>query len=211
MGEDSEDPAVVVRRGQQLKLGEDVRDVGLDRLRGEEERVADRLVRATLRYQRENLTLALGQVVERDPGPAPADELGDHLRIDHGPALGNPSDRVGKVVEVVDAVLQQVADTAGAVGNQPQGEGRFHVLRQDEDADGGAVLGANRLGRSETLVGVGRWHSDVDDRDVGMMIPDRREELSRVAGLCDDLEAGFHEQPGDSFPEKDGIVRENDP
>ena len=37
----------------------------------------------------------------------------------------------------------------------------------------GAVLGADRLRRPEALVGVGRRHPDVDDRDVRAMLADR--------------------------------------
>ena len=44
-------------------------------LRREEEPVADRLVRAALGHQRQDLALALGQVVERHLRAPPADEL----------------------------------------------------------------------------------------------------------------------------------------
>src|SRR6478735_2782907 len=64
--EDGEDAPVVVGRRDELELREDVRDVGFDGLRSEEESIADRLVRAALGHQPEDLVLALGQVVERD-------------------------------------------------------------------------------------------------------------------------------------------------
>src|SRR3954462_1073599 len=63
VGEDGQDTAVVVGRWQQLEFREYVGDVGFDRLRGEEEPIADRLVRASLGHQCENLTLAFGQVI----------------------------------------------------------------------------------------------------------------------------------------------------
>jgi len=94
MGQDGEDPAMIVGRRQELELREDVGDVGFDRLRSEDERITDRLVRAALGHQGKDVALALGQIVERDPGAPPADELGDDLRVDHGAAARDPPDRV---------------------------------------------------------------------------------------------------------------------
>ena len=65
MGENRENPAVIVWGEQELDLREDVRDVRLDCLRGEEQSVADGLVRATLRHEGEDLALALRQVIGR--------------------------------------------------------------------------------------------------------------------------------------------------
>lgn len=45
MSEYGQHPPMIVRRRQELELREDAGDVGLYRLRGEKERVADRLVR----------------------------------------------------------------------------------------------------------------------------------------------------------------------
>ena len=70
----------------------------------------------------------------------PADKLGDHLGVDDRAALGDPPDGVGEVVEIVDPVLEQVADPTGAVAHQAQGEGRLDILREDEDADRRAML-----------------------------------------------------------------------
>jgi DNA-binding NarL/FixJ family response regulator len=40
----------------------------------------------------------------------------------------------------------------------------------------------------DALVGLGRRHADVHDRDVGPVLPDRREQLVRVGGLGDDVD-----------------------
>src|SRR5262245_59754740 len=58
----------------------------------------------------------------------------------------------------------------------------------------------------EPLVGVGRRHADVDDRDVR---PPRRhlaQQLRRVAGLADDLDAGVGEQACEARPHEHHVV-----
>src|SRR3954468_8013019 len=109
MGEDREHAAMIVGRRYQLELREDAGDVGLDRLGGQEEALADRLVRAALGDEGEDLALPLGQVVERDAGATPADELGDHLGVDDRPASRDSTDGVGEVLEILDAVLQEIS------------------------------------------------------------------------------------------------------
>ena len=116
-----------------------------------------------------------------------------------------------EVLEVVDAILEEVADAARAVGDEPQGERRLDVLRQDEDADLRAVLGADRLRGPEALVGVGRRHPDVDDRDVGVVLADGDEERVGVADLGDDLEAGLDQQPGDPLAQEERVVGQDEP
>ena len=74
-----------------------------------------------------------------------------------------------------------------------------------------AVLGADRLGGAQTLVGVGRRHPDVDDRDVRLVLADGGEQLRGVAGLGDDLEAGLGEQAGDALAQEDRVVGQGDP
>ena len=110
----------------------------------------------------------------------------------------------------VDPVLEQVADAAGAVGDQPQRERRLDVLRQDEDADRRAVLGADRLRRPEAFVGVGRRHPDVDDRDVGTVLADGGQERLGIAGLGDDVETGLDQQPGDPLPQEERVVGQDE-
>ncbi len=142
----------------------------------EEQSIADRLVRTAFGHEGEDFAFALGQVIERDARSTPPDELGDDLGIDDRAATGDASDRVGEVLEVVDTILEQVAHPAGAVGDQAEGERRVDILGQDEHADGLAMLVADRLGGAEALVGVGRWHPDVGDRDVRVVLADRSEE-----------------------------------
>ena len=70
----------------------------------------------SLRHQREHLAFARGELCER---PAAAgEELRDHLGVEGGAAGRDPVERVDELVHPADAVLEQVADAAGAVGEQ---------------------------------------------------------------------------------------------
>ena len=133
--QDREDAAMVVGCRQQLELREDVGDVGLDRLRSEEEpsQIAwferPSAISASTSRSR-SVRSSSGTRARRRP-TSWATTSGSITE----PPRGDPPDRVGEVVEIVDPVLQQVADAAGPVGHEPQREGRLDVLRQDEDPD----------------------------------------------------------------------------
>jgi hypothetical protein len=82
---------VVVWRGEQPELEEDRVDVRLDRLRAEEQRLADRTVRPALGHQAEDLALARRQLLERVVVVASTEQLCDDVRIDDGAAVRDPS------------------------------------------------------------------------------------------------------------------------
>src|SRR5262249_58952044 len=106
---DGEDAAVVVLAVRKPELAEDRLHVALDGPRAEEEALADRTVRAAFGDQREDLPLAVGEIVEGRAAMA-ADEHLDHLRVERRPAGGHALDRVDELRDVADAVLQQIAD-----------------------------------------------------------------------------------------------------
>lgn len=58
-----------------------------------------------------------------------ADEHGDDGRVDHRAALRDPSDHVGKVVEIGDPVREQLADSDGTVAHQPHRKRGLDMLR----------------------------------------------------------------------------------
>jgi hypothetical protein len=58
------DPPVIGWRLAQPELEEDLGNMRVDRLAGQEERLGDRPVRAALGNEGQNLSLALGQLVE---------------------------------------------------------------------------------------------------------------------------------------------------
>ena len=211
VGQDGEHPPVIVGRRQQLELREDVGDVRLDRLRREEQAVADRLVRAALGHQRQHLALALAS----GRRAAPRARRRPTSWATTSGSMTEPPRAIRRIASAKSsrsshAVLEQVADAARAVGDEPHRERRLDVLRQHEDADRRSVLGADRLGRPQALVGVGRRHPDVHDGDVGSMLADGGEQLVGRAGLGDDLEPGLGEQPRDALAQEERVVGEDE-
>ena len=64
--------------------------------------------------------------------------------------------------------------------------------------------------RPHPLVGVGRRHPDVDDRDVGRVAAHLEQEVVRGARLAGDLEAGPLQQLRDALPEENRVVCDHD-
>src|SRR5512133_2094714 len=116
--QDGEDAAMVLGRRGQPELGEDAGHVLLHRPRRDEEPLADRLVRAALRHELENLALAGRKLLDRVISTAAADALGDHQRVERGPALGHAPDGLRELVDLRDPILEQVAEPLGAVRQQ---------------------------------------------------------------------------------------------
>ena len=109
-------------------------------------RCGDALVRAAFRHELEHLALARGQLVERILAPAAADQLRDERGIEGGAAVRNAPHRADELVDIGDAVLQQVADALGALREQLHRVRRLDVLRQHEHADA-RVLARGSPGR----------------------------------------------------------------
>ncbi len=85
------------------------------------------------------------------------------------------------------------------------------MLRQDEDPDGRPVLRADRLGGPETLIGVRRWHPDVDDHHVRQVFSSCAQKTIRVVDLRDDIESCVDEEARDALPDEHRIVGEDKP
>src|SRR3954451_2910186 len=181
--EHGEHAAVVFGRGGKRELGEDRAHVLLDRRFGDDQSLGDAGVGEALGHQRQHFALARGEL-------AP-----------HG---------VGELVGVRDAVLEQVADALGGLGQQVHRVGRLEVLGEDED--GGARVSRADLARgAQALVGVVGRHADVGDHDVRVIASDLEQELLGVVGLADDLEAAALEDTGEAFAHEDGVVGDHDP
>src|SRR5437763_5992569 len=88
---------------------------------------------------------------------------------------------------------------------QAQGVARLDVLREDEHADL-RMLGADRLGGRQPLVGVRRRHSDVDDRRVRPFYTDVPQKPRGVLRLADDLDAGVGQQADDALARQHQVV-----
>ena len=82
-------------------------------------------------------------------------------------------ERVDELGDVADAVLEQVADATGTVGEQLGRVAALDILAEHEDRRPGDPA-AELDRRAQPLVTLGRRHPDVDHRDV-------RAELSTAA------------------------------
>ena len=67
-------------------------------------------------------------------------------------------------------------------------------------------LRADLARRDEPLVGVGRRHPDVHDRDRGLVHRDVAQQVVGVVGLGEHLEAGLAEQPDDALAQQDRVL-----
>ena len=127
--------------------------------------------------------------------PSPAKETRDDRRVDHAFSLGDPTEGVDENGNVEYALLEQVADPLWMVLDQPQRVAWLDVVGEKQHANIG-VLGPDRLGGTEALIGVRRRHANVDDGGVGPFQPYVPHERVRVLGLGDDLDARVLEAGG---------------
>src|SRR6185503_1060097 len=208
--EDGEHAAVVGVRRRQPELAEDVRDVLLDRALGDDEAVGDGVVRAALGHQPDDLSLARRELVEHAALAAAAEQLRDRLRVHRRPALGDAADRVDELADVGDAVLEQVADTAAAVGQQLGGERPLDVLREHEDRQPGHPRARLERG-ADALVGERRREPDVDNADVRLVAHDGAQETRPVLDGGDDLEAALRQQAGEPVAQEREVLGDYDP
>src|SRR5947207_1800963 len=111
--EDCQYATMVLRGWRQTELGEDARHVFLHGALRDDERLGDCLIAAPLRHQRQYLSLAGGQILERVLGPPPPEHLRDDLWIERRAALGHSPNRVSETIAIRDPVFEQVADARG--------------------------------------------------------------------------------------------------
>ena len=81
----------------------------------DDELPGDRGIGVSLGHQCEDLAFARRQLGQRVT--ATAHELADDLRVDDRPAGGDPAQRVDELLDVADAVLEQVADVPAVPGD----------------------------------------------------------------------------------------------
>ena len=64
-------------------------------------------------------------------------------------------------------------------------------------------------GRTDSLVGVRRWHADVDDRDVRALVLDQHHQLLGIARFPDHLAPCLAEQPHDACAHEKRVVSDD--
>jgi hypothetical protein len=200
---------VVVLGDRQSELGEDAAHVFLDGALGDEEATRDAAVRAALGHQLQHLLLPCGQLGERVVAALQREQLLDERRIDDGAAACDALHGVREVGDVRHAALEQIADPIAAV-EQLHRRLDLDMRREEQDPRLGQLL-ANCCRCVEPLGRVRRWHADVHDNEVRLVLPHQRKELGGVASLPHDLVALVGQQPRDPLTQKNIVVRHHEP
>ncbi len=109
--------------------------VRLDGLRAQEERLADPVVRVPLGHERQNLALAVREVVETIWLARSPHETRNDGGIENTLAVVDPAKRVDEDGDVRYTLLEQVPAPLGMLLEQPHRVTRLEVVREHEDAD----------------------------------------------------------------------------
>ena len=167
-------------------------------------------LREPLRHQLQHLALALGEPAELVDELVAAEQVADHLGVEHGAAGRDRVERVEQHLDVGHPVLEQVAEAAGVLPGQVGDVAALQRLGEQQDAEPGVALAEleRRLG---ALVRVRRRHPDVDDRDVGCVLVDHGEQLVGVGGPGHDVDPRLGEQVGQAVAQQPGVVGDHDP
>ena len=113
--------------------------------------------------------------------------------------------RVDEVAHVGHAVLEQVADAAGAVGEQLGRVRLLDVLGQDQHREA-APAAAQLERRAHALVAERGREADVDDRDVGPVLLDGGQQRVAVGDRGHDVEAAVAQQPLEAVAQKREVL-----
>src|SRR4051812_49848414 len=130
------------------------------------EPLADALVGATLGDQLEHLALARRQGAQRPVVTVGREQLGDDVRVERRAAGRHVAQRGGEVLDVHDAVLEQVAEAHRALGEHAHRDARLDVGGEDHDRRGGGG-GADLGGGPAGPVGGGGGGAGGGGRGVG--------------------------------------------
>src|SRR5437763_4698277 len=196
----------------QMELVEDVPDVVLHGVLGDEQLVGDVLVVESLGHQPQDLELAVGEL-RRDALRVPAtwaqcgelrEQLRGHGRRDPGLPRPHRADGVGDLFD--RDLLEEVAGGARLDGLVEVGFLVGH--REHEDLHVGELL-ADLLGGLDPRA---TGHPDVHQHDVGLEAPGPLHGLGAVAGLPHHLDVGLagedHLEP---TAEQGVVVNDEDP
>ena len=127
------------------------------------------------------------------------------------PPRATRATRGDEALDLGDAVLEQVADALGAVGQQLARVALLEMGGEHEHADVRGSSARMMRRRLQALVGVVGRHADVDHRDVGAVRADLAQQVVAVAGLGDDVEAGVLEQPDHAGAQQHVVLADDDP
>src|SRR3954453_2004581 len=209
IGQHEEDAAIVVLVRRQSELREDRGDVLLHRPLADHQPLGDGLVGAPLRDELKHFALTRCHR-GKDAATAGRQESRDDLGVQSRAAAGDAPQRAVEVLDIADAVLEQVAEPRRALGEHAHRGSQVDVLREDHDADP-RMPRADLVRGAHALVGVVRRHPDVHDRDVGTMALDIPYEILRAARLRDHVDPGAAQEEFDACAGEQAVVRDHAP
>src|SRR5215471_11556719 len=204
-----DDPAVVVVGWGQAELGEDAGDVFFHDPGRDHERVGDGGVRPALSDQREHFPLAWREHGQGGGLPAGAQQMTNYFWVEHGAAVCNTRECLDEVTDVGDAVLQQVTDARWRPSEQFRRGLRLDVLGEHQHADL-RVVGVDRLGGAQSLVGMGGRHAHVDDGHIGQVRVHCLPQRYRVGHRRDNVMTPAGERLGEPVPHDRGVFCDDD-
>jgi len=182
----------------EFQLREDAPHMTLDGFFAETQRTRYRRVGTTFGHELQDVPLALGEI-GYEVALAPADdELRDDLGVDGRAATAHTAHRLGELVHIRNAVLEQIADPASPVLEQAQRMSGLDVLGEEQDRDLGVPFSDQR-GGLEPFGRVRRRHADVRDSNVRPLLLDEREQLWAIAGATHNLMSRSVEEPSKAF------------
>src|SRR5262249_57761100 len=119
------------------------------------------------RNQSEHFALSWRELVERARLSCAIEELCCKSWVDDGLACGDTFERGDELLDVEDALLEEIARATAAAFEQLQRVVGLDVLGEHEDGDVGEAP-ADLFGYCEPLGAPGRRHADVDHGDIGV-------------------------------------------
>ena len=133
---------------------------------------------------------------------------GDDVRVQRRSAIRDAPHGIDEQVGVRHLLLEQVAGALGAGGDEIEGVLVVQELGEHEHADL-RMGGADRERRLQPVIGVGRWHLDVGEHQVGEVFVGHPHEFGRIVDGRDHVDAGGLEHPHDAFA-REGVVFADD-
>ena len=152
------------------------------------------------------MSCAIGEFPDGTPG---CDQHLDDARVDHRTASRHLANGADQLVDVGHALFQQIGATACALLEERERVLGLRVLAQDDDAHGGP-LRPQALRGAKALVSAGRWHADVRDDHLGVVLLDGSLEIGKIDAARQQLDffGGLEELP-DAFAEQVVILGEH--
>jgi len=159
--------AMIVGGFGQVQFAQNASHVLLDGTFGKPQPTGDACVGAPLGHQRQNLMLSRTENGKRIFASTRGHQLLGERRIDHRDAIGDPVWRIDELCNICRPTLEEVTDPMPACYELYRILD-FVMRRQNEYAGFGQLL-PDYSCDVKAFGGVGRRHTDVDDKQVGCL------------------------------------------